>query len=419
MRHLRTLLFVVSCSALLLTQLSTAQLSPEQIVEKASPSIAMVLVGTSPTETSTVATALVIRHDGILVMPYHALQDARAIQVRFKSGEIFDQVQLLGVDQRRGVAAIKVNGSELPALSRRSGADQVKAADAVCVISHAETRPWAASMGIVSGYRIADEVPGAGQGYRLLQFTAPLNDARGGGVVVDMQGRALAIVVDTLSGGQNLHYAVPIESIIGLAESTPQRSYMSGMNLQVKLAGSAQAPEGTSDLPTLKARPEVVEKPAVVAEAINPADFPADPSLRIGAPELSEQLRNSNDPNFILRNFRTMYVDATNATFFGSPQMTAALGQAKEFQSLKITIVDSRALADVVLSVGYTFAWDYPYSLRHQNTSMILLSGKGSGPFSGPVGATSVANQLVRQLKPYRAVAAEREAPKADKNTKK
>jgi hypothetical protein len=64
--------------------------------------------------------------------------------------------------------------------------------------------------------------------------------------------------------------------------------------------------------------------------------------------------------------------------------------------------VDDPAVADVVLDVGYTFAWDYPFSLKHQNTSVVLLSGKGSGPFSGPRGATSVAGELVKLLKPYR-----------------
>ena len=85
--------------------------------------------------------------------------------------------------------------------------------------------------------------------------------------------------------------------------------------------------------------------------------------------------------------------------------MKAALGTNKGFQAYRISIVDDRALADVVLTVNYTFAWDYPFALTHQNTSVVLLSGKGSGPFSGPKGATSVASELVKALKPYRTAA--------------
>jgi hypothetical protein len=65
-------------------------------------------------------------------------------------------------------------------------------------------------------------------------------------------------------------------------------------------------------------------------------------------------------------------------------------------------IVDDPGVADVILDVGYTFAWDYPFSLTHRRTSIVLLSGKGVGRFSGPAGAESVARELATLLKPYR-----------------
>ena len=97
-----------------------------------------------------------------------------------------------------------------------------------------------------------------------------------------------------------------------------------------------------------------------------------------------------------------MYVDARDAKFFDSEQMKAALGRNKEFQKLKIHMVDDPRMADVVLKVSYTFAWDYPFELRHQNTTYVLLAGKGEGPFSGPVGAADVARQFVKAAKPWR-----------------
>ena len=120
------------------------------------------------------------------------------------------------------------------------------------------------------------------------------------------------------------------------------------------------------------------------------------------APDQSELLKNSKDRDFILRNFRTMYVDAYDAKYFGSDQMKAALGKNKDFWKLNIRIVDDRHVADVVLKVGYTFAWDFPFELTHQNTTIVLVSGKGEGPFSGPLGAADVARQFVNMAKPWR-----------------
>ena len=118
--------------------------------------------------------------------------------------------------------------------------------------------------------------------------------------------------------------------------------------------------------------------------------------------EKSDLLAESREPEYILRHFRTMLVDAQRAVYFGSDQIKAALARSEDFQTLGITIVDDPMVADVVLEVAYTFAWDYPFSLKHQGTSVVLISGKGSGPFSGPKGATSVVKELVKSLKPHR-----------------
>jgi hypothetical protein len=120
------------------------------------------------------------------------------------------------------------------------------------------------------------------------------------------------------------------------------------------------------------------------------------------APEKSERLATSRDGNSILHNFKTMWVDASQAKFFDSAQMKAALGQNTDFKMLDVVMVDDRSVADVVLEVSYTFAWDYPFVLKHQNSTMVLVSGKGTGPFSGPAGAKSVASHLAKALKAYR-----------------
>jgi hypothetical protein len=124
----------------------------------------------------------------------------------------------------------------------------------------------------------------------------------------------------------------------------------------------------------------------------------ADPE----APDQSDLLKNSKDRDFILRNFRTMYVDARDAKHFGSRQLKAALGKNKDFWKLNVRMVDDPGVADVILKVSYTFAWDFPFELTHRNTTIVLLSGKGEGPFSGPLGAADVARNLVNMAKPWR-----------------
>jgi len=324
---------------------------------------------------------VVVRQNGILLTAYHLVKDAYSIQVRFKTGEIFDHVQLLGVDTRRDVAAIKVTAAALPALPVAVAA-QAKAGDSVAVVSHPAALPWSASSGVVSAFRLADEVPGAGSGYRLIQFTAPSSPGSSGGVLIDSRGNALGLIVGSLSGGQNLNFAVPIDSVLGLSDTAATKSFASG---------------GELGLPNLPAIVTGVNPPPPQARA-DQANSGATPE----APEKSDLLSASRDKDFILRNFRTMYVEARRAQYFGSDQLKAALGRNKEFDKLNIRIVDDRKVADTVLDVGYTFAWDFPFELKHQNTTIVLLSGKGVGPFSGVAGAASVASEFVKLAKPYR-----------------
>lgn len=161
------------------------------------------------------------------------------------------------------------------------------------------------------------------------------------------------------------------------------------------------SPAGLIELKSAGVEDSIIE--AMLAKAgTTPA--PAEPPPALGdRPEPSEQLATSRDPTFILRHFKTMMIEASAAVFFRPDQVKAALWDNKDFAALDITVVDDPSVADVVLEVGYTFAWDYPFSLRHRNTSVSLLSGKGTGPFSGPAGATSVAKEFIKLVKPHRA----------------
>ena len=365
-------------TSVLFAQVPEGLPSTDQIIERAYPSLALVLTGRTPGQTATVGAAVVVRQNGTLLTAYHVVKDAYAVQVRFKNGEIFDQVQLLGVDLRRDVAAIKITASALPVLPVAVAA-QAKAGDSVSVVSHPAALPWSASTGVISAFRLADEIPGAGSGYRLIQFTAPSSPGSSGGVLIDGRGNALGLIVGSLAGGQNLNFAVPIDTILGLADSAPTKSFGSGSDLN---------PPATVVTPSPPSAPSVG---GGVSSGAEPE-----------APEKSDLLSASKDQGFILRNFRTMYVEARRAQYFGSDQLKAALGRNKDFAKLNIRIVDDRKVADTVLDVGYTFAWDFPFELKHQNTTIVLLSGKGVGPFSGVAGAASVASEFVKLAKPYR-----------------
>jgi hypothetical protein len=195
------------------------------------------------------------------------------------------------------------------------------------------------------------------------------------------------------------------------------RGYYQGAQYQTPFANGLTRDElaemaRRADAQRSEAYVEYLERQRRQAEALRRDLMEPQAKANPEAPEQSELLKNAKDPEFILRNFRTMYVDAHAAQYFGSDQMKATLGKNKEFQKLRIHIVDDPRVADVVLKVSYTFAWDYPFELRHQNTTVVLLAGKGEGPFSGPLGAADVARQFVNAARPWRETKSIAEAQK-------
>jgi S1-C subfamily serine protease len=100
-------------------------------------------------------------------------------------------------------------------------------------VSQARALPWTASSGIASAERLADEVQGAGTGYLLIQFTAPISAGSSGGLLVDGKAHLLGIIVGTFKERENLNFAVPVESAMGLADVPATTTFRSGTRLQL------------------------------------------------------------------------------------------------------------------------------------------------------------------------------------------
>src|SRR5882724_1651747 len=114
---------IIAAVTLLATALSTATaqtaaqaLSGDQVVERVSPSAVSVLVGKGDGQVAGVASGVIIRSDGVILTANHVVKGMREVQVRLKSGEIYDQVELMASDERRDVAALRISAAGLPVL---------------------------------------------------------------------------------------------------------------------------------------------------------------------------------------------------------------------------------------------------------------------------------------------------------------
>ena len=66
-------------------------------LRKAEQSMAVILVGDGSGRVQSVSAGVLIRPDGILLTAYHPLKGAQEVQVRLRDGEVYDQVELVGL----------------------------------------------------------------------------------------------------------------------------------------------------------------------------------------------------------------------------------------------------------------------------------------------------------------------------------
>jgi S1-C subfamily serine protease len=320
----------------------------EKIASQVKGSVALVLVGLGAGRLEATGSAVVVKPNGYLLTAYHLVKSARQAQIRLLNGEVYDQVELLGCDERRDIAALHIEATGLPSLGVRP-LDEVKQGEAAFTISNPAGLTWSVSNGIVSAIRLADEVPGAGSGFRVLQFTCPVAAGSSGGALVDAQGQLLGIVTASL-GGQGLNFAVPAESVMGLINFPNHRMLGSGKELDLK-----------------------------------PPESPVRASL------------NEAKQGEMLGAAKTLTVNS-KTSFFTPDALENELAKKPELSAWGIKIVRDVRVADIIVSVDRPlFTYDFTYTATDTRTSIVLASGKVTA-VDGVRAAPIIAKNLVLQM---------------------
>lgn len=328
-----------------------------RVARTVTPSVVLIKAGADGNTTAQ-GTGVIVREDGVILTAYHLVKDAVQVQVVTKDGETFDRVQLLGVDERRDVAAIRVAVQSLRAVRIRAVTDE-QIGERVFALSNPLGMNWTLSDGLLSGVRLADDVPGAGSGFKLLQFTAPSSPGSSGGVLVDSEGNGIGLITGGISRGQNLNFAVPLSAVSGLTQQAPRQLFASGLPLGNK-AAEAKIEDRSG-------------KAAAVANVT----------------------RNER-----LRDVRLLYV--YSRTDLCRPVMlhNELIKHAEKLDEWEVKIVEEERLADIIVTVdNMPMTFFYTFSIRDVRAGIILGAGRVTAwdcNLAAPELATAVVKQIGR-----------------------
>jgi hypothetical protein len=308
----------------------------------------VVLSGEGAGRLHSIASGVVISKDGVILTALHAIKGAAEVQVRTASGDVFDHVELLGSDERRDVAALKITAGALPVLATGSTASLAQG-DPVYAVTNANGLTWSATEGILSAIRPADEVPGAGSGFRLLQFSAPVAPGASGGALVDRSGALIGIIT---GGKGSAAFAVPIENVLGLPDSGHRIALGSGASLEMPAKAVAAVPQSS----------------AAIADA---------------------------EPKQILRDARTIHIHS-KTSFLTVDTLDRTLAMQKDWPRLGLTIVQDQRVADLLIEIDRPlFTYVHTFVIVDKKTSTILGSGKVTA-FDGTIASGGLAKDIVK-----------------------
>jgi hypothetical protein len=327
-----------------------AQSAPDAktIFEHTKAATVIILAGEGAGRLNSIATGVIISKDGVILTALHAIKGAAEVQVRMANGDVFDSVVLLGSDERRDVAALKISAGSLPVLTPGSTAALAQG-DPVYAVTNANGLTWSATDGILSAIRPADEVPGAGSGFRLLQFTAPVAPGASGGALVDRSGALIGIIT---SRKGTAAFAVPIENVLGLPESGSHIALGSGASLQMPAQQAAEVPQSSAAI-------------------------------------------SGTDPKQILRNAKTIYIHS-KTSFLTVDTLDRTLVQQKEWDKLGLTIVGDQRVADLLIEIDRPlFTYVHTFVISDKKTTIVLGAGKVTA-FDGTIASGGLAKDIVK-----------------------
>jgi hypothetical protein len=333
---------------------NTPAIDSKTIFERTKAATVVILSGEGAGRLTAISTGVMISPAGVLLTAFHAIKGANEVQIRLPNGEVFDHVEMLGVDDRRDVAALRISAGALPGLPIGSTTNLAQG-DPVYAVTNGGGLVWSATEGILSAIRSADDIPGIGSGFRLLQFSPPIAPGSSGGALVDRSGNLIGIIT---RGNASAGFAVPIESVLGLAESGQHTLLGSGRSLQLPTRLARQTPSSSAEVADL-------------------------------------------DHKKILNEARTIHI-VSSTQFITASTLSRALALQKDWPKLGLTVVEDRRVADISLDVDRViFTHVHTYSLVDTKTSIVLFSGRVRA-FDGILASAGVAEEVVKYFSSQR-----------------
>ena len=155
---------------------------------------------------------VIVDPSGVVVTNLHVIQGATKVELSLHNGDIYDDVTVVDLDERRDLVLLKIKAFNI-SYATFGDSDEIEVGEDVVLVGSPQGLDLTVSEGVISAIRES------GRGYRLIQTSAPASPGSSGGGMFNNYGELIGIVTAQRITGQNLNFAVPVNYVRGLISS--------------------------------------------------------------------------------------------------------------------------------------------------------------------------------------------------------
>ena len=185
--------------------------------------------GTSSTSTAA-GTGFIISDKGYIMTNRHVVEDAKTVNVTLNNGDIYEDVEVVGVDPLNDSAILKVEDPKDFKAVKLGDSKTVFAGQQVVVIGNALGEySNSVTAGVISGTgRELVASDSNGSSYEkltdMIQTDAAINGGNSGGPVINAAGEVIGMATAYASSSQTVGFAIPIANVKGIIEPILEES---------------------------------------------------------------------------------------------------------------------------------------------------------------------------------------------------
>jgi Do/DeqQ family serine protease len=176
----------------------------------------------------------IISQDGILLTNAHVVEGADSVTVTLRDGREF-KGKVLGTDSLTDVAAIRIEGKNLPTVSL-GNSDQLKPGEWAIAIGNPLGLDNTVTAGIISATgRTSAQVGVPDKRIGFIQTDAAINPGNSGGPLLNQRGDVIGMNTAIRAGAQGLGFAIPINAARNIADQLIAKGKVSHPYLGIQM----------------------------------------------------------------------------------------------------------------------------------------------------------------------------------------